>query len=109
MFPKLKNRRRIRKLTLERERTFIFRSRGASRLGWCEKCQAEVELMSVADAAQETKFSELALYQLIESGALHFSEDADLRIVACLSSLRRIQRRLGKGRSTDKQNSEGHN
>ena len=94
MFPKLKNRRRIRKLTLETERTFIFRSRGASKLGWCEQCQAEVELMSVADAAQETKFSELALYQLIESGYLHFEREGAVNILVCLHSLRRNQRSL---------------
>jgi hypothetical protein len=95
MFPKL-NRRRIRKLTLERERTFIFRSRGASRLGWCEQCQAEVELMSVPDAAQETRFSELTLYQLIEAGDLHFEREGDVNILVCLDSLRRNQHSLKK-------------
>jgi len=107
MFSKLKARRRIRKLTLETERTFIFRSRGASRLGWCEQCQAEVELMSVADAAQETKFSELALYQLIEAGALHFEREGAVNILVCLDSLRRNQRSLEESRQ--EQTWEGDN
>ena len=65
--------------------------------------------MSVADAAHETGVSEMVIYQQIESGDLHFTEDADTHIVACLSSLRRLQRRLGKGRTTNKQKPEGHN
>ena len=98
---------RIRKLTLETERTFIFRNRGGSRSGWCDRCEAEVELMTVADAAYETGLSELVIYQRIKSGDLHFTEDADLRIVACLSSLRCIRRTLGKKRATNEQNLEG--
>jgi hypothetical protein len=42
--------------------------------------------MSVGDAANVTGMSELAIYQLIESGDLHFIEDAN-HIVVCLSSL----------------------
>jgi len=100
---RVKKPRRIRKLTLERERTFIFRSRGASRLGWCEECQAEVELMSVAVAAQHTKFSELALYQLIETGGLHFEREGDVNILVCLNSLRHNQRSLEEGRNEQTQ------
>ena len=82
--------RRIRKLTLETERTFIFRIRSELRFGWCPQCGVEVEMISVVDAANETGMSELAIYQLIESGDLHFIEDSN-HIVACLSSLRSIQ------------------
>lgn len=82
---------------METERTLIFRSSGQFRLGWCHECGAEVELMSVVDAANETGLSELAVYQLVESGDLHFTEDSNRHIVACLNSLRSIQRREGKG------------
>jgi hypothetical protein len=78
--------RRFRRITVETERTFIFRSFDRFRVGWCQECGAEVELMSVGDAANVTGMSELAIYQLIESGDLHFIEDAN-HIVVCLSSL----------------------
>ena len=83
---------------METERTFIFRSHGGLRIGWCQQCEAEVGLMNVADAANETGMSELAIYQLIEAGDLHFVEDAN-HIVACLSSLRSIQHKLDKTKS----------
>lgn len=51
--------------------------------------------MSVGDAANETGMSELTIYQLIESGDIHFIEDAN-HILACLGSLRGIQRELGR-------------
>lgn len=54
--------------------------------------------MSVAAAAQETKFSELALYQLIESGDVHFEREGDVNILVCLDSLRRNQRGSEGGR-----------
>ena len=85
---------RFRKLTLETERTLIFRIREPSRIAWCQQCEAEVEQMSVVDAAYETGISELAIYQLIESGDLHFIEDSNRHIVACLGSLRCIQGKL---------------
>jgi hypothetical protein len=92
---------RIRKLTLETERTFIFRSRGRSRTGWCEQCEANVELMSVADAAREMGLNELMIYKLIHTGDIHCIEDDDVHIVVCLNSLRRVQVGL------EEQNREG--
>ena len=62
--------------------------------------------MSVGDAANETGMSEMAIYQLIECGDLHFIEDAN-RIVVCLSSLRSIQDKLDKDRSPYERNLEG--
>ena len=54
--------------------------------------------MSVAEAAQETKLGELALYQLIESGDLHFQREGDVNILVCLDSLRCNQRSLEESR-----------
>jgi hypothetical protein len=87
----MKKGRRITKLTVETDRTFIFRNRGGSRVVFCDRCGSEVELMAVADAAIEADQSELAIYQLIQAGSVHFVEDGG-RILVCLTSLRRIQR-----------------
>ena len=103
---KIRKPTRFRKLTIETERTFIFRSRGWSRIGWCQQCESEVELMSVVDAANETGLSELAIYQLIESGDIHFIEEAN-HIVVCLSSLRGIRQMLETRRSRNERILEG--
>jgi hypothetical protein len=45
-------------------------------------------MMRVDAAARESGISELAIYKLVEQRALHFSEDAEGRVLVCLSSLR---------------------
>lgn len=81
--------KRVRRVTVKTERTFVFRSRGGVRPGWCAECGAEVGMVSVDGAARETGLSELAVYRLVEEHALHFSEDAEGRVRICLDSFRR--------------------
>jgi len=80
--------KRVRRVTVRTERTFVFRNHGSVRMEWCPECGAEVGMMSVDGAAWETGLSELAIYKLVEARALHFSEDAEGRVLVCLSSLR---------------------
>jgi hypothetical protein len=75
------------KLTIESERTFIFRNLGEARIRWCERCGTEAPMMNVADAARETGLSELAIYQRLDVGALHFIEDSTGHCLICLNSL----------------------
>ncbi|MGH9883874.1 MAG: hypothetical protein ACRD6N_20820 [Pyrinomonadaceae bacterium] len=84
----MKKRRRITKVTIETERTFIFRNVDGQQARWCEGCGAEIQMTSVAGAAREAGLSELAIYQLLDDGALHFMEDTEGRVLACLNSLR---------------------
>jgi hypothetical protein len=79
----------MRRITIETERTLIFRNRNGLRAAWCTECGAEVQLATVEAAAQATETSELFVYQFIESGKLHFIEMDDRRIWVCLNSLRR--------------------
>jgi len=81
--------KRVRRVTVKTERTFVFRSHGSVRIEWCAECAAEVGMMSVDGAARETGVTELAIYKLVEGRALHFSEDAEGRVLVCLNSLRR--------------------
>ena len=83
----MKKPRRITKFTVETERTFIFRNLGQPRKLWCEGCGAEVLMTSVADAARDTGLSELAIYQRLNAGELHFSEHAEGPVLICLKSL----------------------
>lgn len=75
------------KFTIEIERTFIFRNFGGQQLGWCVGCGAEASLATVAGAAREFGLSELAIYQLLDTRAIHFREDAEGRILVGLNSL----------------------
>jgi len=79
---------RVRRMTIETERTYIFRSRGDRQATWCPACGAEVEMACVETAARDAGLSELAIYQLIESGTLHFTEGENKRVLVCLNYLK---------------------
>lgn len=81
--------KRVRRVTVKTERTFVFRSRDSVRVEWCAGCGAEVGMVPVDRAAREAGVGELAIYRLIEEHALHFREDAEGRVLVCLESLRR--------------------
>lgn len=81
--------KRVRRVTVKTERTFVFRSRDSVRVEWCAECGAEVGMASVDGAAREAGVGELAIYRRVEERALHFREDAEGRILVCLNSLRR--------------------
>jgi hypothetical protein len=79
--------RRTTKFTFETERTFIFRNFRDQQPGWCMRCEADAQMATVAEAAREAGLTELAIYQLIDDGLLHFSEDSEGRVLICLNSL----------------------
>ena len=81
--------KRVRRVTVKTERTFVFRNRTSVRVEWCAACGAEVGMMSMEGAARERGISEMEIYKLVEERALHFSEDAAGRVLVCLDSLRR--------------------
>jgi hypothetical protein len=83
----MKKPRRITKFTVETERTYVFRSRGRREIGWCVGCDAEVEMANMGEAAALAGVSELTVYRCLEAGGLHFTEDADGRLLVCLDSL----------------------
>ena len=84
----MNNPKRVRRVTVKTERTFIFRSRPEVRTGWCRECNAEVGMKSVAGAARELGLSELELYRLVDSRTVHFSEDIEGGLMICLRSLK---------------------
>ncbi len=78
--------KRIRRVTVKTERTFIFRVQNEMRVGWCSECDAEVRFKNVAGAAQEFGVNELAIYRLIETRAVHYNKDDDGQVLVCLRS-----------------------
>jgi hypothetical protein len=85
----MKRPQRITKFTVETDRTFVFRNFGSWQPGWCNACGTEVQMATVAHAAREAGLSELAIYQLLEPGALHFIEDSEGHVLVCFNSLRK--------------------
>jgi hypothetical protein len=92
-------RKLIRRVTVETDRTYIFRNRDAARVLWCSKCGQEMGMASVAAAAQVKGVSEMAIYELINSAAIHFAEDAKGSLLICLNSLQHESSRAEGERS----------
>jgi hypothetical protein len=83
----MKKMKRTVKFTVETERTLILRSRGDRRVAWCERCGAEVEMVTVDEAARVAGVSELTICRHAEGGSCHFIEDAAGRLFICLNTL----------------------
>ena len=81
--------KRVRRVTVTTERTFVFRNHDIVTTAWCVDCGAEAGMMSVEGAARSCAMSEMAIYKLVEERALHFIEDETGRVLVCLNSLRR--------------------
>ena len=82
----MRKKRTIR-IVVEREREVVIRQ-GQTREAWCSSCGAQVQLVTIADAARSAGLSELALYEQLGLRALHFDESPDGRALVCLNSLR---------------------
>jgi hypothetical protein len=80
--------KRIRRVAVKTERTFIFRSKPSTRIAWCADCRAEVAMISVEGASGESGYGEMEIFKLIEAHALHFCEDPEGHVLVCLNSLK---------------------
>ena len=103
----MKKPRRTTKVTIETERVFTFRNYDHQQSGWCPECEAETQMATVLVAAREVGLSELAIYQLLDAGALHFCEDPGGRVFVCLNSLCPTFRTAGIGSTRDTANQKG--
>jgi hypothetical protein len=83
--------RRIRRVTIETERTLIFRSRTGQRDALCPECGAQRQMLIPPKAAAVAGLSERAIYRLIEAGALHFAEHANGCLLVCGESLEALR------------------
>lgn len=98
---------RITKVTIETERTFIFRNSSSQQPSWCVTCDSEAQMTTVPGAAREAGLSELAIYQLLDARELHFREDSDGSVLVCLNSLCLTLRVAGLGSARDNANQKG--
>jgi hypothetical protein len=81
----MKTKRTI-KVVVEREREVVITNQ-QKREAWCASCSAQVQLVTIAEAAHLAALTELALCQQLELGVVHFDETSDGRALICLNSL----------------------
>ena len=73
-------------ITVETEETVVIRRPTTVRV-WCVKCGTTVLAARPDTAAAATSVSPREIYRRVESGAVHFQESADGRLLVCLDSL----------------------
>ena len=79
-------RTRRKKVTVETERLLVI-SHYSGAQGWCEGCSATVKMMGPEEAAAFAGLSQRAIFRLIESSQLHFTETPDGGLLICVNSL----------------------
>jgi hypothetical protein len=91
------------RVTIETERLVVISgSHAAAANLWCAACQREVTMFGVDEASAFAGLSDRAIFQLAETGAIHFVETAEGKAMFCVSSLRNVtqthtERLLGEG------------
>jgi hypothetical protein len=67
--------------TFELEETYTLKQGGKIVLGYCPKCEIEVELVSPDVLALAVRASEREIFRLVEAGRVYFQESD--RLVVC--------------------------
>jgi hypothetical protein len=74
-------------IVFERDRTIAFAGRYPQRSDWCSRCEAEVVMITVFDAARLAGVSSHTIHSGVESGDIHGSATAEGILLVCLNSL----------------------
>lgn len=83
----MKEKRRLEVVWETHEITTISFRRNRSAAHFCQSCQTETLHLTVAAAATLTKFSEFAIFRLIETNQIHSIETAAGLLLVCGDSL----------------------
>ena len=82
-------RKRRAHITVETERVMVISGSHAAAVSlWCEACRREVTMFGVDEASALAGLSDRAIFQLAESGAIHFVETHEGKALFCVASLR---------------------
>ena len=85
--------KRRTEITIETSRRLLVRRFGKARVSWCERCLAEVQMISPDEAAALMNVSSRSIYQWLEAGRIHFHEDQS-GLLVCADSLRITEAKL---------------
>ncbi len=76
-------------ITVETERVLVISGSHAAAVSlWCHGCQREVTMFGVDEASAFSGLSDRAIFQLAETGAIHFVETGEGKALFCVPSLR---------------------
>jgi len=74
-------------IALELNQIMIVKRRRGSVSGWCSGCELEVVMLTPDEAASITSATTRALYRLIDTGRIHYTETQSGLIRVCFPSL----------------------
>ena len=83
----MKEKRRLEVCWETHEITTISFKRGFSATVFCQSCNAETLCLTVSEAASVLKFSEFAIFRLVETNQIHSIETAAGFLLVCGNSL----------------------
>ena len=69
------------------ERTLAINSSGGLASSWCADCDEQVQMIRPDEAALIAAITPRVVYQWIEAGRVHFSEEPGGSVMICLNSL----------------------
>ena len=79
--------RKVTEIIFETERVLVIRRRYRVVEAWCDGCRKTVAMIKPDQAATISGRSLQAIFDEIETSALHFAEQSDGMILVCLNSL----------------------
>jgi hypothetical protein len=83
----MRRKKKTTTVTIEsRERTTIRRSQPGF-VARCERCDAEVLMVTVAEAAALSRTDVRAIFRSVEAGTVHFVESGNGGLLVCLDSV----------------------
>jgi hypothetical protein len=82
----MKTRRRT-EIIFERDRTIVYAGRYPQRTAWCEECGAEVQMITVFEAAKLAAVSTYTIHSIVKDGQIHGWTTAEGVLLVCLRSL----------------------
>jgi len=74
-------------IVFERDRTIVYAGRSPQRTAWCEACRAEVQMITVFEAAKLAAVSTHTIHSIVSGGQVHGWTTAEGILLVCLNSL----------------------
>ena len=74
-------------IVFERDRTIVYAGRYPQRTAWCEACRAEVQMITLFEAAKLATVSTQTIHSIVSDGQVHGWTTAEGILLVCLNSL----------------------
>lgn len=98
--------RRITEITTQTDEAFIIRRRAGSAQAFCAQCGADTPMITPEEAAVLFRVAVRLIYRAVETGQLHFQENAAGSLVVCLGTLQKAAPSLSLSSSSQIQNNK---